>query len=131
MSSTTLLWCDLDDALLHGSWTTMLTCFCVTPNTSPPQLVYCICSAAIDFHWAAAEHMSCHYTVSLALSHTRHQLCLLQPLCSDKRASTVLLFNGSHLNTPFSSHALELVSKNVFGLLHGVCLLGLVSDLTY
>lgn len=61
------------------------------------------------FHWAA-EHISCHCTVLSALSHMRHQLCLLQPLCSDRHASAVLPLSDSHVTLPtvaISTHALE------------------------
>lgn len=40
----------------------------------------------------------------------RHQLCLLQPLCSDRHASAVLPLSDSHVTfptVPISTHALE------------------------
>lgn len=82
------------------------------------------------FHWAA-EHISCHCTVLSALSHMRHQLCLLQPLCSDRHASAVLPLSDSHVTfptVPISTHGARTKTFNVVGLLHDLRLLELLSD---
>lgn len=102
-----------------------------TTTTSPSQLVYCICSTVFDS--TGQQSTSAATVLSCRLCH----IWGISFVCCSLSAQTGMQALSSHwvipCHTPNNSHlhtctGARTKTFNVVGLLHDLCLLGLVSD---